>query len=141
MRLIGSKQEQEFRNELIMSHKALFEHDSRNRLLRVLKMHFEELKTAYIINWIPEQGEDLYTVLIDTDMIAKVEVSKIIQNNEPIVETFKLKEFQKGLSKLSQIKLAVAVDLAQKDMKKVEGSLMTPICFLTNMKTLTSQPR
>ncbi|MDD4403045.1 MAG: hypothetical protein PHI24_14665 [Desulfitobacteriaceae bacterium] len=117
MRLIGSKQEQEFRNELLMSHKALFEDDSGNRLLRVLKMHFKGFKTAYIINWIPEQGEDLYTVLIDTDMIAKVEVSRITHNNEPIVETFKLKEFQKGLSKLSQIKLAVAVDLAQKNMK------------------------
>ena len=117
MRLIGSKQEQEFRNELIMSHKALFEDDSGNRLLRVLKMYFEGFKTAYIINWIPEQGEDLYTVLIDTDMIAKVEVSKIAQNDEAIVETFKLKEFERGLSKLSQIKLAVALDLAQKDMK------------------------
>ena len=117
MKLIGSKQEQEIRSELIKSHKVLYEGNSDKGLLGTLKLYFEGMKTAYILNWIPEQGEDLYTILIDTDIIAKVEINKINQEDNPIIETFKLKEFQKGLSKLSQIKLAVAIDLAQKDME------------------------
>jgi predicted transcriptional regulator len=50
MRVIGSKQEQEVRSELIKSHKALFESNSDKRLLRVLKLYFEGMKTAYILN-------------------------------------------------------------------------------------------
>lgn len=118
MRLIGSKQEQEVRNELINSHKTLFGGGSDERLLKVLKLYFD-MKTAYILNWIPEQGEDLYTLLINTDMIARIEISRINQKADPIIKTCELKEFQKGLSKILQIKLVVAIDLARKDMKKV----------------------
>lgn len=117
MRLVGSKLEQDFRKELIESHVALFQSIEEKNFLNLLKINFKEMKTAYVINWTPEQGEDLYTLLINLDIIVKIEISRINQNENPIIEVFRLQEFQKGLSKLFQIKLAVAMDLAKKDIE------------------------
>jgi hypothetical protein len=116
MKLIGSTQEQNFRKELIESHTALFQEGKNKRILDILKANFNEMKTAYIINWIPEQGEDLYTILIGFDIIAKVEISRYNHDEEPIIETIKREEYEKGLSKLSQVKLAVAMDLVEMDI-------------------------
>ncbi|MFC4323307.1 hypothetical protein [Litchfieldia salsa] len=72
------------------------------------------MTSSYIIDWIPGQGEDFYTILINTDRIVKVEVEResksVVQVDDPIT----LIEYKKGLSKINQIKLAVAIDLAQK---------------------------
>jgi hypothetical protein len=116
MRLIGSTQEQNFRKELIESHTALFQKGKNKRILNILKANFNEMKTAYIINWVPEQGEDFYTILVDLNIIVKVEIGRYNHDEEPIIEIFKLQEYEKGLSKVSQIKLAVAMDLARIDI-------------------------
>jgi|BioPla2DNA2_1021312.scaffolds.fasta_scaffold58733_2 hypothetical protein len=116
MKIIGSKQEQEFRRELIESHTALFKRNEEGELLNILKSTFNKMKTAYIINWTPEQGEDLYTILINVDTIAKIEISRISSDEKPIIQTYTLKDFNKGLSKVFQIKLAVAIDLAKNDI-------------------------
>ncbi|PZM64616.1 hypothetical protein DOE73_16255 [Paenibacillus dendritiformis] len=69
----------------------------------------------YILNWTPEQGEDIFTILVDLDKIAKVEISRVDHSEVPLIETFNLKDFQRRLSKIFQIKLAVAIDLAKKE--------------------------
>ncbi|NMP07597.1 hypothetical protein HH298_01205 [Paenibacillus polymyxa] len=86
--------------------------------MKVLRTTFGEIKTAYILNWTPEQSEDIFTILIELDKIAKVEISRFTHLETPIIETFKLRDFQKGLSKVFQIKLVVAIDMAQKDHYK-----------------------
>ncbi|MCP3808129.1 hypothetical protein NLX78_12900 [Paenibacillus sp. Lou8.1] len=115
MKLIGSKQEQDFRKELADCNIIVAQGDKEKAILNVLRTIFGEIKTAYILNWTPEQYEDIFTILIDLDKIAKVEISRINHLEAPIIETFTLKDFQKGLSKIFQIKLAVAIDLAKKD--------------------------
>ncbi len=116
MRLVGSKTEKDFRDVLIKSHKSLFDEDSYQGLLQVLKTNFPEMKTAYFIRHIPEQGEDLYTMLVDLDTIATIEISRYSQDEKPIVEISSINDFKNGISKVEQIKLAVALDLAEKDM-------------------------
>ncbi|WP_339221951.1 hypothetical protein [Paenibacillus sp. FSL W7-1332] len=113
MKLKGSKQEQEFRKELEGSNLVLAKDGKVELIMNVLKDTFGELKSAYILNWTPEQGEDIYTILVDTDKIAKVEISRVNQSEVPLIETYNLKDFQKQLSKVFQIKLAVAIDLAK----------------------------
>ncbi|WP_240961547.1 hypothetical protein [Aneurinibacillus aneurinilyticus] len=115
MKLIGSKQEQDFRKELAASNIIKAQGEKERAILKALRNIFGEIKSAYILNWTPEQGEDIFTILIDLDKIAKVEISRVNNSEAPIIETFKLKDFQKGLSKVFQIKLAVAIDLAKKD--------------------------
>ncbi|MEJ8546875.1 hypothetical protein [Brevibacillus borstelensis] len=115
MKLIGSKQEQEFRKELAASNIIMAQGDKEKAILKELRNTFGDMKTAYILNWTPEQCEDIFTILIDLDKIAKVEISRINHCEAPIIETYNFKEFQKGLSKIFQIKLAVAIYLAKKD--------------------------
>ncbi|MDN4621058.1 hypothetical protein QCD85_23270 [Paenibacillus sp. PsM32] len=115
MKLIGSKQEQDFRKELECSNIVSAQDAKAEAILNVLIITFGEVKSAYILNWTPEQGEDIFTILVNLDRIAKVEISRVNPSEVPIIETFNLKDFQRRLSKIFQIKLAVAIDLAKKE--------------------------
>lgn len=116
MKLVGSKTEQDFREILIKSHNLLFEGNSFQQLLPLLKSGFPDLKTVYIINHIPEQGEDSYIVLVNLDIIAMIEINHNSQDENAILETMNVNKFNKGMSKMEQIKLAVALDLAKNDI-------------------------
>ena len=115
MKLIGSNIEKKIREVLINEHIALFKTNQYLRLTQVLKMHFPNMKTAYFLEHTPEQGEDIYTLLVDIDMVVKIEISR--DNSEiPIVEVGCVRDFRIGLSKINQIKMDVAIDLAKKDI-------------------------
>lgn len=116
MRLVGSKTEEDFREVLIKSHKSLFDGHSYQELLQALKTSCPEMKTSYFIRHIPEQGEDLYTMLVDLNTIATIRISQYSQDEKPIIEISNISNFKNRISKLEQIKLAVALDLAKKDI-------------------------
>lgn len=116
MKLNGSITEQEYRKWLISSHQGLFGPDQRGAgLVAVLKAHYPQMMTAYVIDWIPEQGEDLYTVLINDELIVNVELShdSLVA---PIVDSITVKQYLHKLSKSKQIQLAVALDLVKNDL-------------------------
>jgi hypothetical protein len=113
MKLIGSRTEQDIREQLIKSYKSLLNDKSKQKLLSVIESTFPDMKSAYIINWIPEQGEDIYTVLINTETITKIEISRVDTNFKPVIESIPVTKYIKNLSKVRQIKLAVAIDLAK----------------------------
>lgn len=115
MKLIGSKTEQELREQLIKSNQSLFKSEEKRRLLEVIRSSYPEMNTAYIIHWIPEQGEDIYKILINDCIIAEIELDRYNAEVEPIVESKTVPQYLQGLSKQNQIKLAVAIDLAKKD--------------------------
>lgn len=117
LKLINSKTEQEIRENLIESHKLLFKENFFGRLLNVLQVHFPNMKTAYFIGHIPEQGEDIYTILVNADIIAKIEIDRYNVNKIPIIEMVDIIDFKKRKSMIQQITLAVAMDLAKKDME------------------------
>ncbi|PSL34766.1 hypothetical protein [Chitinophaga ginsengisoli] len=114
MKLIGSKTEQDIRIQLIQSNRWLL--NSENRLNKVLKSVYPEMRTAYTLNWIPEQGENVYTILINDSIIATIELDKY--SDRSIVETTTVPLYLHGRSKRHQIQLAVALDLVKEDMQK-----------------------
>lgn len=114
MKLIGSKTEEEFRNSLV---NYLNQGDKDDSLYKVLKSTFSESKTAYILSWTPEQREDIYVILVNIDKVAIIEISRINRMEKPIIEIFSLKDYKKRLSKIFQIKLAVAIDLAKMNIE------------------------
>ena len=116
MRLKGTMTEQEFRDTIIKSHVLLFESNQYTRLMQVLNNCFPEMKTAYFIKHIPEQGEDIYTLLVDIDTIVKVEISHCANDEILPVEISNVSKYKEGLSKVNQIYLNVAIDLAKKDI-------------------------
>lgn len=120
MKLIGSKTEQELREQLIKSNQSLFMSEEKRRLLEVIRSSYPEMNTAYIIHWIPEQGEDIYKILINDSIIAEIELDRYNTEVEPIVDSKTIPQYLQGLSKQSRIKLAVALDLAKQDLKNIE---------------------
>jgi hypothetical protein len=110
MKLIGSKMESDFREELIRSNTAIQESES--KLRKALESEGHDTKNAYVLHWTPEQLEDLYTVLIDGSYLVDVEIDKYDECKSPKVERNELKTYLKGLSKINQVRLVVAQDLA-----------------------------
>ena len=115
MKLSDSLTEHGYREQLISSHQSLFNDSSKKQLYACLKEFCPEMKTAYILGWTPEQGEDIYRVLINTDTICAIELERG-QDEPTAIETIQLKKYEKELSKTGRIKLAVALDLAAKDI-------------------------
>jgi hypothetical protein len=114
VKLIGSKTEDDLRAQLQASHESLFNDPGRRRLLTALRSKCPELRTAYVLNWTPEQGEDLYCVLVDGAVVVDVELDRMNVDVEPIIATTPLAKYIKGLRGADRIKLAVALDLVRR---------------------------
>ena len=84
------------------------------RNLENLQKHFPDIKTAYVLSCTPEQGETFYNILVNDDCIAGIEINNFNSKIEPIVENVSIKDYKRRLSKVDQIQLAVAMDLAKK---------------------------
>jgi hypothetical protein len=70
MKLIGS--------QLMTSKRSLFYEEEGRRLRNVLQQSFPLMTTAHILHWIPEQGEDIYKVLINDSLIVENELDSTI---------------------------------------------------------------
>ena len=68
--------DREIEQSLIRSSKLLLEGHTNRRLLEAILSEFGNLSKAFVIDWIPEQGEDIYTVVVPPDTVAIVEVSR-----------------------------------------------------------------
>jgi hypothetical protein len=113
MKLVGGKIEQEHREQLIKSNQSLFMSEEKRKLLEVIKSSFPEMKTAFIIQWIPEQAEDIYKILINDSIIAEIELARFEAEIEPMIKSESVSQYLHGLNSRGQIKLAVALDLAK----------------------------
>jgi hypothetical protein len=111
MKLIGSKMENDFREELIRSNEGL--RDPESKLHQALEGRGYSTQNAYVLDWTPEQQEDIYLVLIDGSFLVSVEIDKYEQSKPPSFERIELQEYLHGLSKMNQVRLAVAKELAK----------------------------
>ena len=108
--------EQEIRRRLIKSHATLFQanHYPYSRIMQIVKATFNDFKTAYCIKCVPEQGEDIFTLLVDTYDIIEMEISHDCSVEAQVLEISSVKKYMIGKSKADQIRLEVALDLAKK---------------------------
>ncbi len=71
MKLIGSKMENDFRNELIKSHHHHFSANSNSKLKILLEEHGYPIERAFILDWTPDQqlclvnGHESGPILVD----------------------------------------------------------------------------
>lgn len=105
------------RADLLKSMASLFSGDTNPLLLAALKAAFPWLSFALIINWIPEQAEDIYWVLIDLDRIAAVEISRLSSDlADVLIEVSDLDKYkERRLSIESRRKLEIAIDLMREN--------------------------
>jgi len=105
--LTGSMTEQVLKKELvefstsIKSAKALCEAGT------------QDISSAYLLAWIPEQGEDCYTVLVNGSIVLRYcqpRHEQVARN----IKVIPVAEYAKTIkSKTSKIKLALAIELAK----------------------------
>ncbi|WP_249899977.1 hypothetical protein [Paenibacillus sp. PK3_47] len=119
MRLKGTMTEQKYREELTASKIHLFNDSAKRRYLDLIQKAFPEMKTAHVLSWIPEQGEDIISFLVDTHSVIKIELDRYDHSVSPVIEVYPIEKWMKNLSKTFQIQLAVALDLAKSDMNSI----------------------
>ncbi len=114
MSLIGSLTESQIRAELTASNAAIREETGNPALRAVLVEFGVDLATAFVLDWVPEQGEDIYTVLDGTQRALTVELprSGAVVAREvtavPFADFFEATEKQ---TRRNRLRLAVALDL------------------------------
>lgn len=112
MKLIGSKQEKDIRAELLRlneRHKEIY-----IILYKALIAGGLPTENSIALQCIPDEGEYIYTVLIEGSYLVSVEIDRIDPTSRAIIKRIELKEYQRGLSKVNQIQLAVAQELIGK---------------------------
>jgi hypothetical protein len=69
---------------------------------------------CYILRWIPEQGEDLYDVLVDGATVAHIEIPRHIPAQETVFESWPVEEYRRTrgtVTKPERRKLELALQL------------------------------
>jgi hypothetical protein len=117
MRLIGSLREDEIRKQMIKAHNDLFYERKNEKLLKILTKLFPNIKTAYFLRHTIEQCEDIYTLLVNDNIIVSIEIDKYNISVDPIIEIESVEDYMIGLDKLGHIDFLVAMDLVKKDLK------------------------
>jgi hypothetical protein len=112
MKLIGSRSEQQMRDELVRSNHSLQNGTHGQALVAALESANVNLARAYVLDWIPEQAEDIYDVLVSRDDVLIVEVSR--ESNEVQLERQSLAVYKAKCSKVQRLKIIVAQDLLTK---------------------------
>ena len=110
MKLINSRQEKEFEKELRKSNATIRNGTCSSRLLGALKANETDLTRLFVLNWVPEQAEDLYAIFVPPNEVLEIEVPRY---TGPVkVVRLQLSEYVKGSSKTQRRKVAVAQSLA-----------------------------
>ncbi len=75
-------------------------------------------RNIYIFDWIPEQGEDLYGVLVDGTTVVYIEIPRDAQGGEVACEKWSVEEYsetrKKRLTKLGRRNFEIALNLAER---------------------------
>lgn len=109
MRLIGSRTESVRRNELLHSEELI---NNNKLIVNLLGEMYGEIKSVYVLTHTPEQGEDIYRLLVNGNFIVGFEQSR---KDKKISEIFYMPvvDYAKKLkSKSDKLELAIAIDLA-----------------------------
>ena len=120
IKLKGTHTEQEHAAKLKESRDFIFDSKAGARLKSILASECTELKTAYILDSIPDEDEDIYLVLVNNENLLSVELDRVNLSASPIIEHKDLVNYKKQLRKGDQIKLTVAIELGLNAIKKTQ---------------------
>jgi hypothetical protein len=113
MRLIGSLTEDAVRRGLTASHAALLA-GAHPPLREVLISNGVDLATAFVLHWIPEQAEDIFTVLDGTRRVLTVDLPRDEVSGSIVVNAVPFDDFRRAVargSRSKRVQFAVAVAL------------------------------
>ncbi|NIX76251.1 hypothetical protein [Microvirga terricola] len=76
MKLIGSRMEREIEAQLRASQSSLLNDPDQQLLRTLLTRTFGDLRSAMVVGWTPDQGEDFYSILVNGSAFACFEVPR-----------------------------------------------------------------
>ena len=119
MKLTNSDTEKEYCADLIGSKKYLMESEKGQHVLKHVRKIFGDIKTIYALSHTPEQGEDIFRVLVNGERIIGFDLQDEAGQFEALnITTYSIKEYERLLTgKMGKLKLAIALDLSKRDMQ------------------------
>jgi hypothetical protein len=107
--------------ELKRGREALLSDESLRSLLNILRHRLKSITpNLYVLKWIPEQGEDLYDILVDGNIVAHFEVSRSGVEADNSFRTWSVEEYvhlESDMTKTSRRTLNLALELARSATK------------------------
>jgi hypothetical protein len=114
VRLIGTRAEAIEREELVTSNQAL--QDDNDALSVALSTVGVDRTNAYVVGWVPDQSEDIVSVLVSEDHVLILEIDRLGKVLD--VERQCFDEYRSQRSNSARIKLDVARDLIRQGREK-----------------------
>ncbi|RCU43629.1 hypothetical protein DU002_18350 [Corallincola holothuriorum] len=111
MKLGNTKTEREFREQMSASKEALLFDRSCARLRSAIEAHYADFESGCVLHWTEEQCEDIFVLLVNGPKLMSVELDRFEESTPPVVESISMAEYRKGLKKINQIRLAVALEV------------------------------
>jgi len=110
VKLVGSKTEKEIKLDLIKNTSSVFSESVESHVKTFFLDNDLDITKAIVLDSFPDDRLIYYWLLIDSRMVGRVEVE--LDDPECTgMDTFSLLEYRHKLSKVQQIKLAVAMEL------------------------------
>ena len=110
MNLVDSKTEKDIKTELVALNSNVFNCAKGFALKEFLSELSFNIQEVIVLNNFPDETCEVYLLLLENRLIGQVEVDSDDLDN-PTIETFTIPEYKKGLSKIQQIRLAIAKTL------------------------------
>jgi len=112
MKLIGSLTEAKIREEVICSQMQMMVDQD---VIAILLGIHGDIASVIALSYIPEQGEDLITVLVDDDTILSLEIDRISHCGRITHETTP-DAYMKGKKRREALHLVIALEEARKKL-------------------------
>ncbi len=98
----NKQQDEAMQQELALASEGLVRGDRNPKLAAALRERFPSLTHAHVIYWIPEQGEEIFLVLVDGHTMVTVEVNREPDGGMGIVEICSLAEYRRQHPRLAR---------------------------------------
>ena len=112
MKLRGSQTEQLIREDLVKGNLVISTSAQDKMIVQFLRQEYSNVASVYPLHWILELEFEFFLVLVNGNILVKVELDKS-ENICTIIKELSIHEYKKGLKRKDHIKLLVALNLAR----------------------------
>lgn len=111
--------EEEYRTELINSKRYFFESQKGQNVLTHIRKLCGEVHTIYALAHTPEQGEDIFRILVNGEKIIGLDLQDEDNNFAALnITTYSIKEYERLVnSRMARLKLSIALSLSKADLQ------------------------
>lgn len=120
MKLIGSRNELNRRNELLYSERFI---NKKAPIMSFLNKRYNEIKSVYVLAQIQEQDEDIYKLIVNSKLVVSFKLSRTDESISDISEISVLNYKKSIEKKADKLDLAIALDMLNTDIQKAGLSL------------------